>query len=424
MQEETITEVLLDGRYRLHAVVGRGGMATVYRAEDVLLGRTVAIKMIRPDGDVAGSADRAHVEKAALASLDHGSLVTLFDSQLDPGRAQYLVMEYVDGPTLAARLSRGPLAPTEAARLARDLAEALDAVHAAGLIHRDVKPANVLLKTPAREGAPATAMLADFGIACAVGASRLTSPGVVLGTVTYMAPEQLRGAELTPAVDVYALGLLLIEALTGAPAYASGNSIESALVRLTVAPEIPDGLDASWRMLLRRMTAIDPADRLTSREVAAVADRLSRVDTVSRSVAPAVVPPAVPAATTTRATMPIPPLGRRARRRRAAVSLRRRVVGGVAAACALAAIAAGTLAAAIPADGPVPRIASAVGAKTPSTTDPVVQEDAVVQPAIVDEPSPTRPGAGEGSPAHADNGKEPSHAHGPGGRRGQRDDED
>src|SRR5690606_14728533 len=109
--------------------VGQGGMATVYRAEDVLLGRTVAVKMVRHVDEATTSADRAHVEKAALASLNHPALVTLFDSQLEPGRAQYLVMEYVDGPTLSSCLARGPLPERDVARLACDLAEALDAVH-------------------------------------------------------------------------------------------------------------------------------------------------------------------------------------------------------------------------------------------------------------------------------------------------------
>ncbi|MBO9625285.1 MAG: serine/threonine protein kinase [Microbacterium sp.] len=421
LTEATITEVLLDGRYRLRDVIGRGGMATVYRAEDALLERTVAIKMFRPQDDAVSSADRAHVEKAALASLDHTSLVTLFDSQLAPGRAQYLVMEYVDGPTLATRLLSGPLSARETARLARQLADGLDAVHASGLIHRDVKPANVLLKRPRREGSLSTAMLADFGIACAIGASRLTSPGIVLGTVTYMSPEQLRGAELTPAVDVYALGLVLIEALTGRPGYASGTSIESALVRLTVPPTIAGEVDGRWRSLLERMTAFDPADRPTAVEVREEAERLEALDAAATTVLPVelVVPPRVASAATT---------GRRAiRRRTAARRLRTRVVAVVAGACALVAVVGGTAAAALPASSSLHRIAAAIAAREVVAPEPDagIPPDPVVEsivsddsPSVVPVTAPVSPTGGTGNtgPSHPDRGKEPSHAHEPGGR--------
>ena len=114
------TAALLDGRYVLHDRVGQGGIATVYRAEDTHLGRIVAIKMIHGEGPVA-SIERAHTEKALLASLSHPSLVTLYDAQLVPGRPQYLVMEFVDGPTLAARMAEGPLPPRDVARITRDL---------------------------------------------------------------------------------------------------------------------------------------------------------------------------------------------------------------------------------------------------------------------------------------------------------------
>ena len=270
------TEALLDGRYVLKERVGRGGMATVYRAEDTHLERIVAIKMIHEDDGAASSAERAHNEKALLAAVDHRALVTLYDAQLIPGRPRYLVMEFVEGPTLARRMSTGPMRPRQVARVARDVAEALSIVHGAGIVHRDVKPSNVLL---ARDpgGGPWTAKLADFGIACTVGSPRLTSPGIVLGTLTYMAPEQLRDAEPGTAVDVFSLGLLLIEALTGEPAYpAMSTGRGAAVARLMNSPTIPDSVPEEWRGLLEQMTRLEPDERPTAREVARAARALMR----------------------------------------------------------------------------------------------------------------------------------------------------
>ena len=122
------TAALLDGRYRLDECVGEGGMARVYRAEDVMLGRTVAIKIMRPGVD-GSSSERAHSEMTVLASLNHPSLVTLYDARLVPGRPEYLAMEFVAGPTLAARLAAGALPPDHVAHLATELAEALHVVH-------------------------------------------------------------------------------------------------------------------------------------------------------------------------------------------------------------------------------------------------------------------------------------------------------
>lgn len=270
------TAALLDGRYVLHERVGQGGMATVYRAEDTHLGRVVAIKMIHEgDGPVA-SIERAHTEKALLASLSHPSLVTLHDAQLTPNRPQYLVMEFVDGPTLAGRMAEGPLPPRDVARITRDLAEGLAAVHAAGIVHRDVKPSNVLLAR-GRSGRPDAAKLADFGIACSIENSRLTTPGIVLGTLTYMAPEQLRDADPGTPVDIFALGLVILEALSGQPGYpslASGRA--AAIARLMNPPTITETVPDEWRDLLTRMTLLEPEERPTAVEVARAARSLLR----------------------------------------------------------------------------------------------------------------------------------------------------
>ncbi|KJQ55620.1 serine/threonine-protein kinase [Microbacterium sp. SA39] len=273
------TSALLDGRYLLEDRVGKGGMATVYRAEDTHLGRTVAIKMIHADDHRAmASADRAHTEKALLASLNHPSLVALFDAQLEPGRPQYLVMEYVDGPTMADRMAQGPIPARDLARIAHDLADGLAAVHAAGIVHRDIKPSNLLLARPRGDArVPRTAKLADFGIACSLDGDRMTSPGIVLGTLAYIAPEQLRDADPGTAADIFSLGLVLVEALSGEPGYPSlGTGKSAAISRLMAPPTIPAPVPADWRDLLERMTRLEPAERPTAPEVARVAKQLQR----------------------------------------------------------------------------------------------------------------------------------------------------
>lgn len=270
------TEALLDRRYLLKDRVGQGGMATVYRAEDTHLGRTVAIKMIHPGDEAKVSVERAHTEKALLASLNHPSLVTLFDAQLDPGRPQYLVMEFIDGPTLAQRMAQGPIPSRELAALTRDLAQGLGAAHAAGIVHRDVKPSNVLLqRRGTRSGGAWTAKLADFGIACLVDGSRLTTPGIVLGTLTYMAPEQLRDHDPGTPADIFALGLVVLEALTGEPGYTPiGSGRAAAIARLAGSPPVAGDVDPVWRDLLERMTAMEPDRRPTAADVARAAGAL------------------------------------------------------------------------------------------------------------------------------------------------------
>lgn len=269
------TAALLDGRYRLGECVGEGGMARVYRAEDVVLGRTVAIKMIRPGVDGASS-ERARSEMTVLASLNHPSLVTLFDASLAPGRPEYLAMEFVDGPTLAERLaSGGPLPSEVVAHLAAELAEALHVVHKAGVVHRDIKPSNVLLSPAQLPGARPRAKLADFGIAYLLDASRITSPGLVIGTVAYLAPEQIRGDDPAPASDIYALGLVLLEALTGQRAHPPGGGMSAALSRLESPPTIPDSVGRPWADLLTRMLDPDPSGRPTAAQVATAANRLA-----------------------------------------------------------------------------------------------------------------------------------------------------
>ncbi|UYO96913.1 serine/threonine protein kinase [Microbacterium sp. M28] len=348
------TSALLDGRYLLEDRVGKGGMATVYRAEDTHLGRTVAIKMIHDGGDAVSSVDRAHTEKALLASMNHPSLVTLYDAQLEPGRPQYLVMEFVDGPTLAARMAEGPLPPRQLAHLMQNLAEGLAAAHAAGIIHRDVKPSNVLLARTGDAAVPWTAKLADFGIACSIDRSPMTSPGIVLGTLAYMAPEQLRDADPGTAVDIFSLGLVVLEALTGRIGYPElGSGRAAALARVMQPPTIAETVDDEWRDLLERMTRLEPDERPTAAEVAAAAKELARsssLDPLPVAPEPGRTPALAPAETARTAVLPATAASHPSRRRA--------VIAGAALAAATLATSAAFLLP--PADGP--------GRVVPSTT--------------------------------------------------------
>ncbi len=255
----------LSSRYVLEALLGRGGMADVYRARDLVLDRPVAVKVFRA-GVVPGTLEpvRQRSEMRVLAGLTHPNLVALWDGGED-GRL-YLVMELVDGPTLAQRISSGPLSETEVADLGAQLADALDHVHQRRIVHRDVKPANVLL---ASTGAGSQVKLADFGIARLVDGTRFTEDGTTIGTPHYLSPEQVAGRPVGTAADVYALGLILLECLTGRRSY-EGTAIECALARLTTPPAVPDSLPGQWRSLLTRMTVTDPAARPSAEEVATV----------------------------------------------------------------------------------------------------------------------------------------------------------
>ncbi|WP_406247511.1 serine/threonine-protein kinase [Microbacterium sp. M] len=357
------TAALLDSRYLLEGPVGKGGMATVYRAEDTHLGRTVAIKMIHDHDDVLRSADRAHTEKALLASLNHPSLVTLFDAQLEPHRPQYLVMEFVDGPTLSTLMTETQIPPRQLALITQDLAEGLAAVHAAGIVHRDVKPSNVLMTRTGDPDIPWAAKLADFGIACAVDRSRPAGRGMVLGTLAYMAPEQLRDADPGTAVDIFSLGLVVLAALTGGNGYPDlGSGRVAALARVMRPPTIPDAVDGKWRDLLERMTRLDPAERPSALEVARTARELARSDEPAMPAGPV---PTLGAAsdqgTPTAPTAVLPPAGRRRRWRRW-----RRILLG-AAGLVFAAIVAGS-AFLIPPPSEAGRIAPMTSLRTASDT--------------------------------------------------------
>ena len=252
---------VLDERYALEAVIGRGGMADVYRATDTLLEREVAVKMLRTPA--ATESERAHFREEAklLAVLDHPNLVTILDAGLWEN-VPYLVMDLVDGRSLAPFCQGTPIPAHRTAHLGAQLATVLAYVHARGIVHRDIKPSNILI------GRDGTVRLADFGIARLHGdASTHTASGTTIGTAAYIAPEQVRGRPVTSASDIYALGLVLLEALTGRRAY-TGAPLEAAMARLHTAPLVPTSLPTGWPGLLTQMTDVDPARRPTADQVA------------------------------------------------------------------------------------------------------------------------------------------------------------
>jgi tRNA A-37 threonylcarbamoyl transferase component Bud32 len=265
---------LLGDRFRVSALLGRGGMATVYLAEDESLGRQVAIKVFRRDLADGDDLQRQKDEIQLLATLNHPGLVTLFDAATDDAGNAFLVMELVDGTDLHSRLHDGPLDPTLVAAIGGTLADALVYVHARGVIHRDIKPGNILLPRPDDDHTGPPAKLADFGIARIVDGARLTATGKILGTATYFSPEQALGDPLTPSSDVYSLGLVLLECMTGEKAF-PGTAVESMMTRLARDPDVPAGLGDSWAGLLRGMTHRAPDARPTARDVSGVLARLA-----------------------------------------------------------------------------------------------------------------------------------------------------
>lgn len=257
---------LLGGRYVLVQPIGAGGMATVWRARDTRLGRHVAIKLLRPelaaDDDLAR---RFESEARHAAGVSHPNVATVYDADAD-GAERFIVMELIDGPTVADVIAeRGPLVPEVAVDIAASAARALVAAHRRGVIHRDVKPANLLI------GRDGRVRLADFGIARALTAGRTTLPGTVLGSIPYLSPEQARGDDASASGDIFSLGVVLFEMLTGRLPWEADTPAAMATMRLnvpapmpsTVSTSLPAGLDA----IVARALALDPEDRYASARV-------------------------------------------------------------------------------------------------------------------------------------------------------------
>ncbi|OEJ28499.1 hypothetical protein BGM19_04265 [Streptomyces agglomeratus] len=251
-----LTTQVVAGRYRLEDLLGRGGAADVYEALDLRLRRPVAVKVFRPESD-AQTEERFDDEGRLLAQLQHPGLVTVYDSGRDDGRP-YLVMQLVKGTTLRRRIAAAPLTPAEVSGTGSALASALGHVHAAGVVHRDVKPSNILL------GERGTPHLTDFGISRLLDNTTRTVTGPLLGTPAYLAPEQVLGRGAGPAADIYSLGLVLLESLKGELEY-GGAPLEAAIARLHRPPVIPSDLPGDLVELLEAMTAQDANSRPDAR---------------------------------------------------------------------------------------------------------------------------------------------------------------
>ncbi|MCU1450792.1 MAG: protein kinase family protein with domain [Acidimicrobiales bacterium] len=252
---------VLSERYELERHVARGGMADIYLGRDRRLGREVAVKVLRPELSADDEyIDRFRDEARAAAQLNHPNIVSVFDWGSDGGDA-YIVMEWVDGPTLAEVLrAEAPLAVDRAAHIGADIAAGLSYAHAKGVVHRDVKPSNVLLAPTGN------AKVADFGIAKMPERSTVqTNPGVVLGTPAYLSPEQLKGQSADPRSDVYGLGAVLYEMVTAHKPFSGDTPAEVAGNVLHHRPPRPSGINpavpAAFEGILSKALARDPADR-------------------------------------------------------------------------------------------------------------------------------------------------------------------
>ncbi|HEU4800038.1 MAG TPA: serine/threonine-protein kinase [Gemmatimonadales bacterium] len=268
---------VLAEQYQIERVVGEGGMATVFRAEDLKHRRKVAVKVMRPELAATLGGDRFLREVEIAAQLNHPHIVSMHDSGDNDG-VLYYVMPFVEGESLTQRLAReGPLPVGDALRIARQVSDALAHAHKRGIIHRDIKPGNIMLS----EG---HALVADFGIARALrsGATAITTAGLAIGTPHYMSPEQATGSrEVDERTDVYAVGAVLYEMLTGGPPF-TGRSGQAIISRSVTEPHRPlaasrPGLPPSLEPLVSKALAKSAADRVASAEE--LSNQIAKVQT-------------------------------------------------------------------------------------------------------------------------------------------------
>jgi eukaryotic-like serine/threonine-protein kinase len=262
---------LLAGRYRLESQIAAGGVGEVWRAEDTVLTRTVAVKLLR--AEFAGHAEmqeRFRAEARHAGALSHPAIARVYD-YCEPASEHpaFLVMELVDGPSLAAVLAAGPLGAAQAMDVVAQVASGLQAAHATALVHRDIKPANLLL------AADGQVKITDFGIAHVAGSVPVTRTGTVMGTPAYLAPERVSGASATPASDLYSLGVVAYECLAGAQPF-TGKPLEVAAAHRDLPlPPFPHAVPADVAQLVAELTAKNPAARPASaQEVATRAAHL------------------------------------------------------------------------------------------------------------------------------------------------------
>ena len=382
---------LLNHRYELGRVIGSGGMSTVHRAYDRRTGHEVAVKISRPAAELADADGRTRREVDILSGLDDPGLVAVLDAGVGEGATPpYLVTEFVNGPTLAQWIRRSTLNESQTARLGAAMCRTLAYVHAQGIVHCDIKPANILISGDTEDDLVAP-KLADFGIATAANGTRLTTNGATVGSANYLSPEQVRGDRITAATDIYALGLVLIEALTGVLAY-PGTGVTAAMARLNRSAIIPDDASSGLRAVLAEMTARDPLDRPNAGRAAGIFEEIAagsdpsfadEILMLGRPVTEADEPTVV---TTRRAP-------------------RRRLIFAAAAAIILAGCAA--LTATLSSTGstsprPAPQAAPQAAAPnfpSPSPAEPTQVVPPKVRPAPRHRPTPTRPPVQVAAPA-------------------------
>jgi len=272
--------VTLGNRYVLTDRIAAGGMGDVWRASDSVLGRDVAVKVMRANAAADPTfAARFRDEARHSAGMSHQNIATVYDYGEDDGTA-YLVMELVEGEPLSTMIARGPMAPSQVRSIVGQAALALAAAHSAGVVHRDVKPANILVTPDGR------VKLTDFGIARAVDGASHTRTGEVLGTPQYLSPEQALGRGATGASDLYALGIITQEMLTGHKPFDQGSAVATALAQVNdPPPPLPDTVPGDLRRIVEQSLAKDPADRPTS--AAAVAAALGMPVTGLTQIPPA-----------------------------------------------------------------------------------------------------------------------------------------
>jgi serine/threonine protein kinase len=385
------------GPYRIVAPLGRGGMAAVYRAHDPALDRDVALKVLPAEflHDPA-FATRFKQEARVAAKLEHPHIVPVHAFGIERGRP-WMAMRLVKGDSLARRVARGPLAPREAAALLAEVAGALDYAHGKGIVHRDVKPANVLLDEAGR------AYLADFGIAKMLeGSSVATATGLIQGTPSYMAPEQAMGAKVDRLADVYALGVMAFECLTGRVPYTGTTPV--AILMKHVQEPVPEPTESEvappLAAVLRRCLAKTPSERWPTAGAftAALAQAAAGVTPAEPASLPTLTVPPTPVPGATDAGTPARPAAPSPRRRRWLWA----TASGVAALAALALAARlvlpGLLGPAPPAASPGPAASASI--PSPSPTERKPERIATPTPERVAAPTP-RPAKPAVTPAPA-----------------------
>ena len=267
----TPASVVLAGRYRLEGPVARGGVGEIWRATDLVLGRPVAVKLLRTEyAQHPEVLARFRAEARHAGSVSHPGIAQVYDyGENGAAASPYLVMELVDGPSLARVLAAGPLTPADAMDVLAQAAAGLQAAHAAGLVHRDVKPGNLLV------GPSGLVKITDFGIAHAAWSAPITQTGALVGTPAYLAPERIMGGPATPSSDLYSLGVVGYQCLTGTVPFEGIPHEVTAAHRHRTLPPLPPAVPAGAAELVLDLTAKDPAARPASAgEVAARAGRL------------------------------------------------------------------------------------------------------------------------------------------------------